>query len=273
MFPNFLITFREVLEMSLLVGIVLSYLNKTKQTKYNNVVYVGVGGGIIASVIGAVLFQKMTGGFAGRAEQNFEGITMLIGAGLLTSMIIWMSRQRQIAATIEQKVAAHAANDHHVGIFFLVFFAILREGVETVIFLSAATLVASGGRLVGALGGIVGAIFLGYLIFVAAVKVNIKKFFTSTSILLIFFAAGLVAHGVHELGEAAIIPPLVAELWNTNHLLNEGGAAGSLLKGLFGYNDNPSLMEVISYITYLAGAAWLFFPTAFRKKDNRAIVE
>jgi high-affinity iron transporter len=135
MIPSFIISFREVLEAALVVGIILSYLVKTKQTKHNNVVYYGVISGILASIIGAFLFTKIAGGFSGRAEEIFEGVTMLAGAFLLTTMILWMMRQKHIAKEIEQRVDTEIKNTHKFGLFALVFIAVLREGIETVIFL------------------------------------------------------------------------------------------------------------------------------------------
>ena len=199
MLPSFIITFREVLEAALVVGIILSYLVRVKQTKYNTVVYAGVISGIVASIIGAVLFTKLAGGFTGSAEEIFEGITMLVGAALLTTMILWMMRQKHIAKELENRVATELTEAHKFGIFSLVFVAILREGIETVIFLRAATLVSTGNAMIGALTGIIAAVLLGYAIFLGSMKINIKRFFNITSMLLILFAAGLVAHGVHEL--------------------------------------------------------------------------
>ncbi len=259
MISQFIITFRETLEVALIVGIILSYLVKINQVKYNNIVYVGLVSGIVASIIGALLFTTIAGGFEGRAEQVFEGTTMLIGAVLLTTMILWMMRQKHIAAELEQKVAIKLADTQKIGLFLLVFVAVLREGTETVIFLQAASF-ASGNSLTGALAGIIMAIFLGYLMFVCSRRVNLKMFFNATSLLLILFAAGLVAHGVHELSEAGFIPELVEHVWDINPpvnadrtypLLHEKGHIGSILKGLFGYNGDPSLAEVLGYIGYL----------------------
>ncbi len=260
MIAEFLITFRETLEAALIVGIVLGYLSKTKQTNYNNVVYIGIVSGLMASIIGALLFINIAGGFTGRAEEIFEGVTMLIGAALLTTMILWMMKQRHIAVELEHKVAREVSEEHKFGLFLLVFISVLREGIETVIFLGAASFVSQNNTMIGALTGIIVAIFLGYLIFVSSMKINIKMFFNVTSILLILFAAGLVAQGVHELQEALIIPPIVEHVWNINPevnvdgtypLFHEKGSIGSLLKGLFGYNGDPSLIEVLSYILYM----------------------
>lgn len=260
MIASFLITFRETLEAALIVGIVLSFLVRIKQTKYNNVVYMGIGSGIVASIVGALIFNRISGGFTGRTEYIFEGVTMLIGALLLTTMILWMMKQKHVAKEIEEKVAKGIAKTSKVSLFLLVFIAVLREGIETVIFLGAASFVSTDNTIVGALIGIVMAILLGYLIFVGSMRINIKKFFNITSILLILFAAGLVAHGVHEFQEAKIIPTITEHVWDINPEINsddsypslhEKGAVGSILKGLFGYNGNPSLIEVLSYIFYL----------------------
>ncbi len=259
MIANFIITFRETLEVALIVGIILSYLVRAKQTKYNYIVYIGIATAIIASIIGAFLFTNIAGGFTGRAEEIFEGITMLIGALLLTTMILWMMKQKQIATELQNRVATELAEAHKVGLFLLVFVATLREGIETVIFLGAASFTSTNNNSIGALAGIITAVFLGYLIFIGSMKINIKKFFDITSILLILFAAGLVAQGIHELQEAKIIPTVIEHLWDINPLVNtdgsypllhEKGYIGSILKGLFGYNGNPALIEVLSYLAY-----------------------
>jgi high-affinity iron transporter len=225
MIPSFIITFRETLEAALVVGIVLSYLYRVKQTKHNNVVYAGVISGIVASIIGAILFTALAGGFTGRSEEIFEGITMLAGALLLTTMILWMMKQKHIAKKLENKVAAELTKAHTFGMFSLVFIAVFREGIETVIFLRAASFVSESSNMIGALAGII------------------------------------AAHGVHELQEAKVIPTIVEHVWDINPplkpdgsypTLHEKGYIGSILKSLLGYNGNPSLIEVMSYFVYLA---------------------
>ena len=261
MIPSFVITFRETLEAALVVGIVLGYLSRTRQTRYSRVVYAGVLAGLAASVVCAGLFAELAGGFTGRAEEIFEGITMLVGALLLSSMILWMLRQRRVAQELETRVAAEVAEANRFGLFSLVAVAVLREGIETVIFLRATSVFSSGNNLFGALAGIAVAVVLGVALFVGTRRIDIKAFFSVTSVLLILFAAGLVAHGVHELQEAQVIPTVVEHVWDINPLANpdgslpalhEEGYVGSLLKSLLGYNGNPSLIEVLSYLMYLA---------------------
>lgn len=260
MISSFIITFREALEVALIVGIILSYLGRTNQTKYNNIIYIGVISGVIASIIGALLFNNIAGGFTGRSEEIFEGITMLVGAILLTTMILWMMKQEHFAIKLENKIANKINKVYKYELFLLVFVAILREGIETVIFLGAAAIATTGNTIIGAVSGIVAAIALGYLIFVSSKKIKLKKFFHITNVLLILFAAGLIAHGIHELQEAKIIPIIIEHVWDINPpqyidgsypVLHEKGYIGSIMKGLFGYNGNPSLIEILSYTVYL----------------------
>ncbi|MBI2101025.1 FTR1 family protein [Candidatus Woesearchaeota archaeon] len=261
MLESFLITSRETLEASLVVGIVLAYLNRTNNQSYRKTVYYGIVFGILASILSAFIFMFFAGGFEGRAEQIFEGTTMIIGSFLLTTMILWMMRQRHIAKEIEGRVERHLMSSEplfsHLGIFMLIFIAIIREGVETVIFLNAINY-ASGINLIGGTLGIVAAIAIGYLFFVGIKNINLKKVFGVSSILLILFAAGLVAHGIHEFEEAGIVSGIIAPLFDINFILNEKGIVGSFLKGLFGYNGNPSLLEVIAYVAYLGVIFYLY---------------
>lgn len=268
---SFLITSRETLEAALVIGIVLAYLNKTNRFQYKKTVYYGIITGLILSILVAVSFTLFTGGFEGRSEQIFEGTTMLFASFLLTTMILWMIKQKHLAKKIQDKVfsevqKAELNKTFSYGIFILIFIAVFREGVETVIFLNAIKY-ASGINFIGGLLGILVAIGIGYLFFNSTRKVNLKKFFNISSVLLIFFAAGLVAHGIHELQEAAVIPYAVKEVWNVNPavsvegsfpILHEKGLIGSFLTGLFGYNGNPSLIEVLSYISYLGIIFYVF---------------
>ena len=260
---SFLITSRETLEAALVIGIVLAYLSKTDNQRYKKTVYYGIIFGIILSILAAITFTLFAGGFAGQAEKIFEGSTMLFASILLTTMILWMMKQKHITREIEAKVETYLekANFNQAyayGLFFLIVFAVLREGVETVIFFGALNY-SSGISFIGATLGVITAIAIGYLFFIGSRKVNLKKFFNITSIFLILIAAGLVAHGIHEFQEAAVIPYVVKEVWNINPtvtagvypLFHEKGLIGSFLNGLFGYNGNPSLLEVLFYTGYL----------------------
>lgn len=260
MISSLLITFRETFEVSLIVGIIYSYLFQTGQTRFNKIVNFGIVAGITASILGAIIFTLVAGGFKGNAEKIFEGLTMIIGSILLTMMILWMMNQKNISQSIKKQIDVEIKKTHQIGLFTLVFVSVLREGIETVIFLNAARFATQSNMLLGSITGILIAVLLGYFIFSGTRKVNIKFFFNFSSILLILFAAGLVAHGVHELQEASLLPVFVEQLWDINPPLNtdgsypvfhEKGLIGSILKGLFGYNGNPSILEFLSWLFYL----------------------
>jgi high-affinity iron transporter len=259
---SFIITFRETLEAALVVGIVLSYLVNTQRTQHNKVVYLGVASAIVVSLIGAYLFNVLAGGFEGRAEQIFEGASMLFAVIMLTYMILWMMNQKHIATELHQKVEIELNEQHKVGLFLVVFASVLREGIETVIFLGATTFVSAGqNNILGALLGIATAIIIAYFIFIAGKKINIKIFFNVTSVFLILFAAGLVSSSIHEFQEAGILPEAIEHVWNINTqvnsdgtfpLMHQEGSIGSILNSLVGYDASPSLLQFIGYLAYIS---------------------
>ncbi|MBA7553125.1 Ferrous iron permease EfeU [subsurface metagenome] len=138
MLQSFLILFRETLEVALVIGVVLGYLVRSAQSTYKRSVYLGLAAGAGASALGALAFQLLAGGFNGLAEEIFEGVTMLAGALLLTTLILWMIRKSAQAKELERKVADRLSGTRKAGLFLLIFFSVLREGIESVIFLGAA---------------------------------------------------------------------------------------------------------------------------------------
>ncbi len=250
---SFIILFRETLEAALVIGIILSYLHKIKQTQHNKFVYGGIATGILACLLVAFAFVTFFSGFTGRAEQLFEGITMLVAGLLITWMVFWMLRQsHKIKKETEQRVQLAVDNNKKLELFLLPMIAILRDGVESVIFLNAIRFTSSSGVILGGVLGIAAAIFLGYLIFVAAKRVNLKLFFSITSIFLILLTAGLFANATHEFQEAGVIPESSMKVWNTESIVSETGTYGSILKSMFGYMSNPNLLEVLIYLSYIA---------------------
>jgi high-affinity iron transporter len=254
MLAAFLITLREGIEAALIVGIVLSALRRLNRLQQASAVWMGVTAAVVASAGAGWLLNALGLAFEGRGEAIFEGVAMITAAGVLTWMIFWMRKQGRsfqtsLAADVEQ---ASGTDGSRWALFGLAFVAVLREGIETVLFLTAAAL--STGPTETLLGGSVGlivAVGLGWLVFAAGKELSLKRFFQTTGIVLLFFAAGLLGHGIHELQEAGLLPTLVEQVWNINPVLDENSVAGSLLKALFGYNGNPSLLEVVFYSAYL----------------------
>jgi high-affinity iron transporter len=254
-----LITLREGLEAALIVGIVLGVLRRLGHADRSRTVWAGVLVAVVVSVAAGLLFNRLGVAFEGRAEEMFEGVVMLLAAGVLTWMIFWMQRQgRQIQAELESDVRRATAGGSAWALFGLAFVAVVREGIETVLFLTAAAFSAIPAQtLVGGALGLIIALVLGWFVFAAGKRLDVRAFFRVTSVLLILFAAGLVAHGVHELQEAALLPVLVEHVWDINYILDEQSAVGTFLKALFGYNGNPSLLEVVAYSVYFVVVAGL----------------
>jgi high-affinity iron transporter len=256
MIAGFVIALREGLEAALIVGIVLAFLARTGGSQRYWQVFAGVVSAIIVSIAFALGFQWLAGGFSGPSAQIFEGLTTLIAAGLLVSMIVWMDRKGPaLQMELEQKTAATMTAT--LGIFMIVFIAVLREGVETVLFLAVLPL-SEGAIWLGALLGFAVAIGLAYIYFAGAKQFSLRTFFRITSIFLIFFAAGMIAYGIHELQEAGVIPILIEHVWDINFILPENSPLGLVLKGLVGYNGNPSLIEVTAYVIALT-ALFIYF--------------
>ena len=247
-----LITLREGLEAALIVGIVLGVLRKLGYADRSRPVWAGVLVAVVVSIAIGLALNALGVTLEGRGEEIFEGVAMLLAAGVLTWMIFWMQRQgRHIQEELERDVRQATVTGSGWALFSLAFVAVVREGIETVLFLTAAAFSATPAQtLVGGALGLIVAVVLGWLMFAAGKRLDVRVFFRVTSILLIFFAAGLVAHGVHELQEAALLPTFVEHLWDVNHILDERGTLGTFLKALFGYNGDPSLIEVFSYLGY-----------------------
>lgn len=263
MVASLLLSLREGLEAALIIGIILGVLHKMDRPKLRAYLWRGAGLAALLSLLGAILLNAIGAQFEGLAEQLFEGTAMLIAAGLLTWMIFWMHRQaRGLKTEIEANVQRSVSKNGSKGLFLLAFLAVGREGIELALFLTASSFSTDGLQtLLGAAGGLLLAALLGYLVYNTGLRLSLAGFFRLTNVLLILFAAGLAAHGVHEFNEAGLIPPLIEHVWDINPILDEKSPTGQILTALFGYNGNPSLSEVMAYVLYalIVWAASLYF--------------
>ncbi|HAV78036.1 MAG TPA: iron transporter [Anaerolineae bacterium] len=267
MLPTYLLSLREGLEAALIIGIVLGAVNKIRRTDLSPAVWLGTLSAVFVSALTAVILTNFGMSLEEQAEQIFEGITMFIAAGILTWMIFWMGKQaRFLKSELEAGVNKAAASTGKRAVFMLAFMAVVREGVELAIFITAAFFAGNGSQaannltqtLAGTILGLGTAALLGYTIFATTLRLDLRKFFQVTGILLILFAAGLVAHGVHEFNEVGWIPAVIEHVWDVNMILDENSIAGQLFKTLFGYNGNPSLTETIAYVAFvvIVGIFW-----------------
>ncbi len=253
MLPSYLLSLREGIEAALIIGIVIGALRKIRRTDLVPALWWGVLSAAAVSTLAAVLLTSFGLELEGPAEPIYEGATMLLAAGILTWMIFWMSQQaRTLKSELEEGVNKAAASAGGRAIFWLAFVAVVREGVELALFLTASIFATDVLQTaIGAALGLGTAILLGWSIFAAIVRLDLRRFFQVTGFLLILFAAGLVAHGVHEFNEVGLIPSVIEHVWDLNSVVSEDSTFGLFLKALFGYNGNPSLTEVLAYLGYL----------------------
>jgi high-affinity iron transporter len=255
MIASFLITLREGIEAALIVAIVLSYLKKVGASALLRPVYIGVLAGVLASIAAGSLFLLLSVEFEGTGEQIFEGATMSIAAIVLTTMIFWMrDNSRAYSEGLKNKVQAALTSKETLGLTALVFVSILREGIETVLFLGSASFTTTGVQtVIGGTAGLVVAIAAGLAIIKYSVKMDLRAFFNVTGVFLVLFAAGLVARGLGEFQEAGIVPSVIDHIWDTSGVISDGSDLGEALGALFGYTAAPSLVQIFGYAGY-----WLF---------------
>ncbi len=269
----FLVMLREGVEAALIVAILLAYVRHFQQRRPAQLVWLGTLGAVGVSVVVGIILFATIGELEGTAEQVTEGIIALAAAGLLTWMIFWMGKQaRAIRNQLESQVdAALAAGGWALA--SVAFVAVLREGLESALFLVSTTVgdEANSGQLLGGLLGVLLAVGIGYTIYRGGRKLNLRQFFRVTGMLLILFAAGLVSTGIHELQEAGIFPTLVEHLWTIDFAAPEGNNGWAFLKSLIGWRHNPSLLMVVAYFSYLipVGRAFLSATSPAPKVDAR----
>ena len=252
MLSSFVLSLREGLEAALIIGIVLGALRKLDRRDLSPLVWVGVISAIIISIVVAVALNLLGTEFEGKGEEVFEGITMLLAAGILTWMIFWM-RTYSISMREELEIGVRQATSKRRQwvLFLLAFLAVLREGIELALFLLAVRLTSSPVQTVlGASLGIGGAILLGWILFATTRRVSLTHFFQYTNALLIVFAAGMVGIGIHEFNEAGWVPAIIEHIWDVSFIIPEESTLGQLLRALVGYSSSPSLSQVIAYVGY-----------------------
>lgn len=306
--PTFVITLREGVEAALVVGIVLAYLKKAKQSRLNPWVYGGIAAGLVASAIVGALFGWMIQSL-GSSNQKYspviepllEGVFSLMAIAFLSWMLIWMTQNaRQMKQTLEGAIGSALKDPIKAGsaIFALIFFAVLREGFETVLFI-AAKFEQGLVPALGALAGIVVATGMGVLLFKWGVKLNLRRFFVVMGALLLLIVAGLVVTALGHFDTAVntlaqldrksqslcffyerfakpqdrdcILGPIV---WNTSKILPDDRFPGVILNALFGYTQRLYLVQAVSYGVFLITVGGIYFQSLsgrvlFPLKKNR----
>lgn len=258
---TFVLLLREGLEASLIVGILLAYLAGIGRRDQARNIWWGVLIALaVSAVVGALLFL-VGAELEGRAEEIYEGVASLVAVGFLTWMIFWMRRHAvNLKQSLHDKVAEALKAPSHTGLAAVAFIVVAREGIETALFLFAALRqVGVGPGSLGALLGLAVAVALGAGTYQGGVRLNLRRFFTLTGAFLLVIAAGLAAHGTHELIEAGLVPAGISSVWDLNGVLDDRHGLGAVLKQLFGYNADPALTELGVWLSYLGVTGFLFF--------------
>jgi high-affinity iron transporter len=246
------LTFREGLEAALIVAILLTYLRKIGRPDAGRYVWIGAGAAVALTIGFVGLLQIIGAEFRYPEKGIFEGVTGVLAVAMVTYMTFWMSRQgRQMKGHLESGVRASLAEGGRWGLFTLVFLAVIREGIETGLFLSAATFASSGTEtLVGGIAGLVVAVAIAIAIYAGGVRLNMGRFFQIAGLLLVVFGAAMLRYSVHEFEEVGLIPPMIERVWYTGRELPEGTGLGAVLQGLVGYTSKPSLSQLIAFTGY-----------------------
>ncbi|MFE7560858.1 iron uptake transporter permease EfeU [Kitasatospora sp. NPDC057500] len=261
MFANYLIGLREGLEASLVVCILIAYLVKTGRKDRLPPVWTGVGVAVALSLgFGAVL-QFGSTQLSFEAQEALGGTLSIIAVALVTWMVFWMRRTaRHLKVELHGKLDAALA----MGTGALVvtaFLAVGREGLETALFIWTAVQATEDGYnpIIGAALGLLTSVVLGWLFYRGALKINLAKFFTWTGAMLVVVAAGVLAYGVHDLQEADWLGGLHDRAFDISSTIPKDSWYGTLLKGVFNFQPDPTVLQVVVWLAYLVPTLAFFF--------------
>ncbi|MBJ9977660.1 FTR1 family protein [Pseudomonas sp. S75] len=263
MLVPFLIMLREGIEAALIVGIIASYLRQTGRGQWMPAVWIGVFLAVALSLLVGAGLEVMSREFPQKQQELFEAIVGLAAVVMLSAMVLWMRKMaRSIKHDLHASLEAALAGSRHQAwaLIGMVFFAVAREGLETVFFLLAVFQQSSGAAApLGALLGLVAAVLVGLALYSGSLRLNLGQFFRWTGLFILVVAAGILANAVQALHEAGVWNLLQGVVFDTSHVLPADGPTGSVLAGMFGYQDTPTVSTLGAYLLYLTAALVLFF--------------
>ncbi|WP_312393027.1 iron uptake transporter permease EfeU [Mixta calida] len=263
MFVPFLIMLREGLEAALIVSLIASYLKRTQRTRWFGAMWAGVFIAAALCLALGLFINATTGEFPQKQQELFEGIVAVIAVVILTWMVFWMRKvSRNVKAQLEEAVdqALQKGGNNGWALVLMVFLAVAREGLESVFFLLAAFTQDVGlAPPVGAVLGLLCAAAIGALIYWGGVRLNLAKFFKWTSLFIIFVAAGLAAGAIRAFHEAGLRNHYQSVAFDLSATLSTHTLFGTLLESLLGYQEAPSVSEVVVWLIYLIPALLPFF--------------
>ncbi|MFJ6623468.1 iron uptake transporter permease EfeU [Kitasatospora sp. NPDC091335] len=261
MFGNYLIGLREGLEASLVVCILIAYLVKTGRKDKLPPVWIGVASAVGLSMVFGAVLQFGSSQLTFEAQEALGGTLSIISVGLVTWMVFWMRRTaRHLKTELHGKLDAAIAMGT-TALVVTAFLAVGREGLETALFIWTAVQATEDGwnPLVGAALGLLTSVVLGWLFYRGALKINLAKFFTWTGAMLVVVAAGVLAYGVHDLQEAGWLPGLHTVAFDISSTIPKDSWYGTLLKGVFNFQPDPTVLQIVVWLLYLVPTLAVFF--------------
>ena len=262
MLAPFLIMLREGLEAALVTGIIASYLRQTGRQDWLPAIWVGVFLAVALSLFSGAALLLVSAEFPQKAQELFEAAIGLVAVAVLTSMVFWMRRAaRTIKAGLHRDIdaAMEAPQGAAWALIGMAFFAVAREGLESVFFLLAIFQQSPGPAApLSALAGVAVAVAVGLAIYFGGVRIDLKRFFLWTGVFILFVAAGLLAGALRNLHEAGLWNALQTRVFDLSETLPVSGVAGTVLSGLFGYHEAPTLGEALVWAAFLAVTLVLF---------------
>ena len=253
MLPTFVIGLREGVEAALIVGIIAAFLRQEGRGDALRYVWAGVGVAIVLCAAVGVTLQIVNEDLPQRQQEGLETIVGLAAVGMVTFMIVWMRRNaRGLRKELERSAAGALARGSIYVLVAMAFFAVLREGLETAVFLFAAFQSAAnpGAAGAGAVIGLALAVAIGWGIYKGGVRLNLSKFFRFTAAVLVLVAAGLLASAAHTAHEAGWLNVLQGQALDLSWLIVPGSVTSSLLTGMLGLQPQPTVAEAVVYVLY-----------------------
>ncbi|HMC49197.1 MAG TPA: iron uptake transporter permease EfeU [Solirubrobacterales bacterium] len=273
MIPTFVITLREGVEASLIIGIIAAFLVKEGRRDAMRQMWMGIAVAVVLCIGVAVLLEVVGQQLPQKEQEGLETVIGLIAVSAVTYMIVWMRRHaRGIKAQLEGEAASALATGSTLALVGMAFLAVLREGFETSVFLLAAFQDSSDTTAAGAgaILGLVAAIAIGLGLYRGGVRINLTRFFRITGLVLVFVAAGLLASAAHTAHEAGWINGLQSQAIDLGWLVRPGTVSGSLLTGMLGLQPSPTVIEAILYLGYVIPMAlYVLWPQGMRVRPRR----
>src|SRR3954469_6914197 len=253
MLPTVVIGLREGLEAALIVGIIAAFLRQQGRRDAMRWMWLGVIIAILLCAGVAWALHIAEENLPQREQEQLETVIALVAVGMITWMIVWMRRHAaDLKGDLQERASLALVQGSAFGLILMAFLAVLREGLETAVFMLAAFQQSDRPGLTGtgALLGVAVAVVLGYLIYRGGVKLNLSKFFRATGVVLVLVGAGLLAFAVHTAHEAGWWHLLLDRAVDLTWLIDPGSVQSALITGMFGIQPEPTWGELLAFAIY-----------------------